>query len=423
MGFQGFRTRQVVTAALVANALRPLPGLRVGIGSFVAGLLTGELAPHVLAVTAADATGHALGHRRRRLDPVGLALAGLSSAGLSYLIAQARRSGDLAEEALAEALGADYQDALDHRPTPAELAVPWRRLVNPLRIRDQRVHVERDIGYAPWGSRGRLDVYAPAAGVPEGGAPVLLQVHGGAWVLGRKEQQGIPLMQQMAARGWVCVALNYRLAPRDAWPAQVVDVKRALAWVQQNIAAYGGDPSYVAITGGSAGGHLCSLAALTPGDPAYQPGFEDADTSVACCVPHYGVYDVAGATGLPRVLQMRDRFLAPRVMQQRYADAPEVFEAATPILRITPDAPDFFVLHGTSDSIVPVAQARRFVERLRAVSRATVVYAELPGTQHAFDVLPSIRSSHVVHAIDRYLHWHWSTWRQGRDHAEAAPNA
>ena len=86
-------------------------------------------------------------------------------------------------------------------------------------------------------------------------------------------------MQQLAAQGWVCVAINYRLAPRDPFPAQIIDVKRALAWIREHIADHGGDPDYVAITGGSAGGHLAALAALTANDPAYQPGFEDADTT------------------------------------------------------------------------------------------------------------------------------------------------
>ena len=110
---------------------------------------------------------------------------------------------------------------------------------------------------------------------------MLLQVHGGAWILGKKDQQGIPLMQHLAAQGWVCVAINYRLSPRDPWPAQAIDVKQAIAWIREHIAEYGGDPDYIAITGGSAGGHLTALTALTPNDPEWQPGFEDADTSVA----------------------------------------------------------------------------------------------------------------------------------------------
>ena len=74
-------------------------------------------------------------------------------------------------------------------------------------------------------------------------------------------------MQHLAAKGWVCVAINYRLAPRDPFPAQIIDVKRAIAWIREHIAEYGGDPDYIAITGGSAGGHLTALAAVTPNDP------------------------------------------------------------------------------------------------------------------------------------------------------------
>ena len=137
--------------------------------------------------------------------------------------------------------------------------------------------------------RHRLDVYKhPDAGP---GAPVLLQIHGGAWVIGNKNQQGLPLMYQLAARGWVCVATNYRLSPRATWPAQILDCKRALAWVRANIAEYGGDPDYVVVTGGSAGGHLSTLLALTPNDPQFQPGFEEVDTHVRAMVPFYGVYD------------------------------------------------------------------------------------------------------------------------------------
>ena len=410
-----FLRRQLVTAALTANAVRPVPGFRAGIPSFAAGWLTSELAPHLMALTAADTAAHAV---RRPRSRAGLALAALNLAGQAFLVDQARRVQKEAEEALVEGIGADYLEQLDALPTPAELATPWRKLVNPFRMRNDDVVVEKDIAYAPeHGKRGLLDVYRPANGCED--APVLLQVHGGGWTIGTKDQQGIPLMQHLAAKGWVCVAINYRLAPRDPFPAQIVDVKRAIAWIREHIEEYGGDPDYLAITGGSAGGHLTALAAVTANDPAYQPGFEDADTSVAVAVPHYGVYDFAGSTGLRSAEQMRDLFLAPRIVQRRWEEAPEVFEAGTPLLRITKEAPDFFVLHGAHDSLVSVEQARLFVQRLREVSGATVVYAELPGAQHAFDVFPSIRSAHVVRAIDRYLHWHWNGWR--REHAATPP--
>ena len=410
----GMLRRQIVTAALVANAVRPLSGFRAGLWSFPAGWLVGELAPHVLGLTATDAVTHLRGPRR---SPAGLALAAANLAGLGFVVAQSFRAQQIVEGALSEALGDDYQDRLDARPTRAELATPWRSLVNPFRQRDARVHIERDIAYSDAGRRGLLDVYRPA-GRDLTDAPVLLQVHGGAWTIGDKSQQAVPLMQHMAARGWVCVAINYRLSPRNAFPAHVVDVKRALAWVKHHIASYGGDPSYVVITGGSAGGHLAALAALTPGHRAWQPGFEDVDTSVQAALPHYGVYDLAGSTGLRTARLLRDGFLAPRVMQRSWTDDPELFEDASPILQVGADAPDFFVIHGGSDSLVDPEQARLFVHRLRETSQSSVVYAELPGAQHAFDVLPSIRSAHVVRAIDRYLHWHWNTWRAGLHHEE-----
>ncbi|HEU4811896.1 MAG TPA: alpha/beta hydrolase [Nocardioides sp.] len=406
-----FLRRQLVTAALTTNALRPVPGYRTAIPVFVAGWLTSELAPHLLAVTAADTALHG---RRKRRSRIGLALAGLNLAGLGFLVDQARRVKDTAEQALVEGIGVDYVEQLDARPTPAELATPWRSVVNPFRVHNVAVRVEKDIPYSPeHGKRGLLDVYRPAEG-DLSGAPVLLQVHGGGWTIGTKDDQGIPLMHHLAAKGWVCVAINYRLSPRDAFPAHLVDVKRAIAWVKEHIEEHGGDPSYLAITGGSAGGHLAALAAVTANDPAYQPGFEDADTTVQVAIPHYGVYDLAGSTGLKGAELMRDRFLAPRVLQKRWTDAPEEFEAASPLLRVTRDAPDFFVLHGVHDTLVSVEQARLFVQRLKEVSDKSVVYAELPGAQHAFDLFPSIRSAHVVRAIDRYLHWHWNTWRAGR---------
>ena len=413
----GYVARQAVTAALTANAIRPLPGFRVGIPAFFAGWLIGELAPQVIAMTAADTAAQLA---RGRRDPLGLALAGASIAGLGYLIAQSRRAVQVAEDALVEGLGVDYVEQLDAAPTPAELATPWRRVANPFRFDSERrragVEVRRDVPFAPYGKRGMLDIYTSTT-TPASGAPVLLHVHGGAWTVGTKEQQGLALMEHLAAKGWVCASVNYRLAPRDRWPAQIVDVKQAIAWIRDHIADYGGDPDYIAMTGGSAGGHLAALAALTPNDPAFQPGFEDKDTTIQVAVPHYGVYDLVGIEGHRNVRLMRDLFLAKRVFDRPYDDAPEVYEAASPLLRVTADAPDFFVLHGRNDTLVGVDQARRFVERLRETSKRTVVYAELPHAQHAFDVIPSIRGLHIVRAIDRYLHWHWNTWRRERTQA------
>ncbi len=413
----GFLRRQLITAALTANAVRPPRGFRRGVGAFLAGWLTGELAPQLAAWTAADAalqlTRHPDGRHPDARRRAGLVLAGGSLLGLAHLVRGSTRSRHEVEAALVEGIGVDYVEQLDAPPTPAELATPWRSLLTPFRLRDPRVRVDRDLPYVEGGRRGTLDLYRPADPATLSNAPVLLQVHGGGWTFGRKDQQAMPLMQHLAAKGWICVAVNYRLAPKHPFPAQIVDVKRAIAWVREHVADYGGDPDYLVITGGSAGGHLAALAALTPGDPAFQPGFEDADTSVRAAVPVYGVYDLAGATGLRSAELMRDLYLAPRVFRKRWPATREAFEHASPLLRITPEAPDFFVVHGREDSLVDVRQARHFVEALRRDSSASVVYAELRGAQHAFDTFHSIRSAHVVRAVDRYLSWHWARYRCG----------
>ena len=402
-----FLTRRVVGAALTVNALRPLPGFRAGIPAFAFGWLTDELAPHLLGLTALDT---AIAVRRHRASAPGLAAAAVTGAGLLWLIRQSQRVKDVVSEALERDLGVDYVEQLDEAPSPAEFATPWRQIARPFRFDEAGVRVVRDVAYSEFGKRGHLDLVLPDA---EGlsGAPVLLQVHGGGWTIGEKEQQGQPLMHRMAAKGWVCVAINYRLAPRDPFPAHIQDVKRAIAWIREHIGEYGGDADYLAITGGSAGGHLAALAAVTQNDPAYQPGFEDADTSIQAAVPFYGVYDFAGASGLTSAELMRDHFLAKRIVQRRFHDDPTVFEQGSPLLRVSEDVPDFFVLHGTHDTLVDVGQARAFVEKLREVSPNKVVYAELPGAQHAFDIFHSIRGAHVVRAVDRFLTWSWNRHR------------
>jgi acetyl esterase/lipase len=402
---RAFRALSATGALLTLNALRPLPGQTpLSVPSFFGGWLAAELAPHNLAVTvigsAVHVSRHGLGDRG---DRVALALNAGSVAGLSAVLLQALRTRHVLEDALRTGLGDDYVALLDPAPDRVDLATPWRQVAMPFRVKHPAVRRVADVQYHGNGSRHRLDIYTPRE--PGTRRPVLLQIHGGAWSIGHKGQQGIPLMTHLAARGWVCVAPNYRLSPRAAWPEHLIDLKRALAWVRENIEAYGGDPSFVAVTGGSAGGHLAAMLALTGNDPRYQPGFPDVDTTVQACVPHYGVYDFANTLGTKAAAQRRDYFLAPFVVRRNPRTDLAVFEEASPLLLVGPDAPPFFVLHGAHDSLVPVAEAVEFVQRLRGTSRSPVVYAELPGAQHAFDIFPSVRSAHVVRAVERFLRW------------------
>jgi acetyl esterase/lipase len=399
MSPHAFLTTAAVGALNTFNAKRPLARLGpVSVPSFFAGWLTSELAPQSIAVhavtTAAFARRGALGSPAGKL---GLALSAGSVAALTSIAHQASQADGVLEAALVEALGQPHGGELAHMDPPVGLT----DALLPFPAVRRRYVAEKDISYGPNGKRNLLDVWHRDDLPADATAPVLLQVHGGAWVSGNKEQQGAPLMSYLAEKGWVCVAVNYRLSPKAKWPDHIVDVKRALAWIRSNIGRYGGDPNFVAITGGSAGGHLCSLAALTPNDPAFQPGFEEVDTTVQAAVPFYGVYDFINRDGTGR--DDLQGFLHRMVMANDEADAPEVWSAASPMSHVGDHAPPFFIMHGDNDALVPVEQARSFASMLRSSSTAPVVYAELPGAQHAFDVFSSVRARHSSRAVGRFL--------------------
>jgi acetyl esterase/lipase len=393
----------VVGAGLVLNAFRPARHQLLLVPSFFAGWYTAEMPVWHIAWQVAATVAFALeGAFGSWPGWVGL---GVNAAAWSGLVVHARVSASA---------GAVFRRAEDEMPLPASdrdgLPVRggdtmWRfpRLLYPLPRPSRSVRAVRNIDYFGDGIRThRLDIIRRRVDPPQG-APVLVYIHGGAWVIGDKREQGLPLLYELARRGWVTVTINYRLSPKATWPDHIVDCKRAVAWVRDHIAEYGGDPGFIAVSGGSAGGHLSSLLALTPGDPGFQPGFEEADTSVDVCVPFYGVYDMTAGRGTSRYDAGLLSLLERRVFKRRVADDPGVFEAASPMCRVNAEAPPFFVVHGANDTLVPVAEARGFVSALRAVSKSAVLYAELPYTQHAFDVLPSVRSAHAVAAVVRFL--------------------
>ncbi len=391
----------VVGLVAMLNALRPvrLGPLRV-LGFFV-GWLTAELAPQLLVLHLITVVVFALADA---VTTVGLLIAGATALGLIKLVADGQRTDSVIDRALEDGLG-------EGLPPKADVSRTWPQLVVPFWMRHPDVVRVKNLTYGPAGRRNRLDVYhhrlagdEPGARQSEG-APILLQIHGGGWVIGNKDQQGRPLMLHLAARGWVCVSINYRLSPRSKFPDHLIDVKRAIAWTREHASEFGGDASFLVVTGGSAGGHLAALTGLTVNDAEYQPGFEEVDTSVQAAVPYYGVYDMTNELGT-RYGRQRLRTLVERmVFQAKIDDDRASFERASPLLRAADVAeiPPFFVIHGRHDSLVPVAEARLFVEALRATSAAPVVYAELPGAQHAFDVFPSLRVAHVVRGVERFL--------------------
>lgn len=397
-------TKYLLTSSMralhAANARSPLARSGpLSLPAFAWGLPGSELPrPHIAAHAASMAWAIARGSHRTLGGKLGLALSAGSMAALWKVHQQSTDAEHIVERALRDQLGADYRSRMAE--SPAE-ATRTKLPTLPTRSVRKRYVDGGHIQYSEFGRRTTLDVWKRPDVPADAGAPVIVQIHGGAWVLGDKEGQAYPLLAHLAERGWICVSVTYRLSPRATWPDHIVDVKRALAWVKDNIADHGGDPSWVAITGGSAGGHLCALAALTPNDPQFQPGFEDADTAVQAAVPFYGVYDWLNRDGTGRD-DLTD-LLVDRVVKQPYESAHDIYEQASPMTHVGPDAVPMMLLHGTNDSLVPIAQARSMVDMLRATSKQPVVYVEYPGAQHAFDVFSGNRTDAAVDGIERFL--------------------
>ena len=357
-----------------------LRGSPVAVGWF-AGWLSTEFPPHVL-------TGHALS--RVSAAPIGRVAAAWA----------AQRADQALTAALEECFGPDFGEKVCH-PTCAQSEPAPRGGLLPRPGVHRRYAAETsDISYGPGGNDNLLDIWRRHDLAPGGRAPVLLQVPGGAWTLNRKRGQAYTLMSRMVELGWICVSINYSKSPRCTFPAHLIDVKRAIAWIGENIADYGGDPEFVAITGGSAGAHLASMAALTQNDPTFQPGFEDADTTLQAAAPYYGVYDF---TDFENMHEMMLPYLEHFVLKARYADEPERFKAASPISYAHSGAPPFFVLHGEKDELVPSGQSRAFCAALREAGATTVGYAELANAFHAFDITPTVRSRLAASAVADFL--------------------
>lgn len=366
--------RSYAAGALIA---RGCPSL----AAWLAGWISAEFTPQAI-------TGHALSAvRATPLDRISCSMA-------------SQKANTVLEAALLETLG-ERSDAhvvhpLEFQATRPSLAGFWHATQHRRRYATSTTN----ISYGPGGRDHLLDIWRRPDLPADAPAPVLLQIPGGAWALSEKRGQAYPLMSRLVSLGWICVSINYSRSPGRAFPAHIVDVKRAIAWVRDNIADYGGDPDYIAITGGSAGGHLASLAALTAGDPTLQPGFEHADTSVQAAVPFYGAYDLTNVeTMTPLMLPFLEQF----VMHAKLAHNRELYEAASPTYHVHRDAPPFFVLHGHNDAVIPRAQARDFVTALRGAGASVVAHAELPNAHHAFDTLATARSQLAADAVAQFL--------------------
>ena len=330
----------------------------------------------ILAVLASTALALGQGDLETTGSKVTAAIALTTIPFMAVAAHRGLRTGGVVARALDEGLGTGWRTRASqpqHRP--------WPRLLL-LRRMSRSLDVKRvaNLRYGEAGRRNLLDVYHRRDTPPN--APVLIYFHGGHFTGGAKSREARPLLHRLARQGWVCISANYRLRPETDFPGHQIDAKKAIAWAREHACEYGADPSKLFLAGSSAGSNMAAMCALTPNDPEYQPGFESADTSVTAVICLYGFYGYFFGTE-PDV---------PPSPNQPYA-------------YLNPAAPPFFIAHGTKDTLATVEGARCFVDRLRRVTGSPVVYAELPGAQHAFDLFHSARTEAVVDGIEGFTSW------------------
>ena len=356
--------------ALTVNALAPLPR-RGPWPPWVPALFVGELAlfhgaVHLFVAVAFVALGAGGGWAGR----AALVITVVAVAGTLALQANALAVKRVLERAAADLLGEPVQLP---RLSLGRVLLPTVRVPGGL-------EVAADLRYGPDPAQ-LVDRYRRRDGADP--APAVIQVHGGGWTGGCRGRQARPLLHHLAVQGWVVFEMTYRLSPKATFPDQLDDVRRALDWVRSTADDHGVDPSFLALTGGSAGGQMAALAALDPGGPPVQ-----------ACIPLYGVHDLLDEDGGPLW-----PYLASHVLKVRPEDDPGAWKAASPVRSAHADRPPFLVVHGARDALVRPDHSRRLVKALRAAGGPGVGLAEIPGATHGFDSIPSVRSIRLADAV------------------------
>lgn len=243
------------------------------------------------------------------------------------------------------------------------------------------VEVKSDLVYAaPGGRELRLDLFLPKT--REGQVPAVVYVHGGGWRGGNKEHFHRQAAH-MASIGFAGACIEYRLSGEAKYPAAIQDVKAAVRWLRANAERYRIDPGKIGSAGGSAGGHLAALLGTTAGVSELEgdggnAGFSSRVQAVAAFNPaldleHFVKEDSRrGATGSIR------NFLG-----YSYAEKPQLWAQASPILHVSKDSAAFLFLHGTKDETTPYEKSVEMMKRLQASGvRAELFTAE--GAGHGF---------------------------------------
>jgi acetyl esterase/lipase len=273
-------------------------------------------------------------------------------------------------------------------------------------------HIKRkflDIPYAQISPAQKLDIYLPDIG--DGPFPVILAIHGGAFMgCDKADMQVLPMLEGLK-RGYAIVSINYRLSWEAKFPALVQDAKAAVRWVRGNAQQYKLNPNQIAAWGGSAGGYLSTMLGTSAGIPELE------DLSLGNPSQPCNVQAVVAWFGPTNFLKMDEQLAASGLLPPpgfRHVDAdspeslllgrtiteiPDKVQAANPETYIRPDGPHFLLQHGTKDAVVPVQQSIEFAAKLRQVLGKDRVRLELlEGAEHADEMFET--PANVTRVLD-----------------------
>jgi len=244
---------------------------------------------------------------------------------------------------------------------------------------------------APGGVPLTLDVYRPAA---PGRYPAVVQIYGGAWQRGQPGDDAIAATA-LASQGFVVFAIDYRHAPQWQWPAQIEDVRAALAWIRAHGSEYEADVSRLALVGRSAGAQLAMVAA-----------YEPSSTPIAAVVSFYGPVDLVDGYRHPPIPDPLDVRAVERAFLGGTPDQrPDRYRTASPAGYVTRRLPPSLLIYGGRDNIVLPRFGSELAGRLRAAG-APAVLIDLPWAGHAFDKVPHGLSGQLsLFYTERFLSW------------------
>ncbi|MCC6402604.1 MAG: alpha/beta hydrolase [Fimbriimonadaceae bacterium] len=253
--------------------------------------------------------------------------------------------------------------------------------------------VDADIVYATVaGTELKLDLYRPQEATAGSRLPVVVVVHGGAWMSGNKKDMA-PICEAFAKEGIAAATVQYRLAPAHRWPSMIDDCQTAVRFLRDHAETYGLDPARMGACGASAGGHLSLLLGmLETRDPAVE---SKTSSKVSCVVNLFGPTDLS--QDYPKSLADS---LCKAVLGKPYAEAGEEIKDFSPVSHVSAGSAPVFTIHGTADPLVPVVQ----VDRLDEVLKKAGIEHEVRKVEGMGHALP-VEKPEVAKALVEALAW------------------